>query len=109
MRVSEPRRGAGAPAAGGGGKEMKKTTLAAVLAVLLLPAGAAGPAARRESRVPASVGRAAERPRVILDTKYSPPPGKTLAVPAGGDRRYALHEALLGDSIETVAGTTFSS
>ncbi|PYT14562.1 MAG: hypothetical protein DMF51_08320 [Acidobacteria bacterium] len=86
---------------------MKKTTLAAVLAVLLLPAGAAGPAALRESRVPASVRRAAERPRVFLDTKYSPPPGKTLAVPAGGDLRKALDEARPGDIIALEAGATF--
>src|SRR2546429_8981613 len=60
----------------------------AVLAVLVLSLAAtlAGP-------MPTTARAAAlpERPRVILDTTYVPPTGRTLAVPAGGDLPAAPH------------------
>ena len=49
-----------------------------------------------------------ERPRVILDTTYVPPTGRTLAVPAGGDLQAALNAAVGGDVITLQAGATFS-
>src|SRR5437879_5833717 len=49
-----------------------------------------------------------ERPRVILDTTYVPPTGRTLAVLAGGDLQAALNAAVGGDVITLQAGATFS-
>jgi len=86
---------------------MKETALAAALAVLLLPAGAPGPAALRGARGHAPERRAAERPRVFLDTTYAPPPGTILTVPAGGDLQKALDGARPGDIIALEAGATF--
>src|SRR5207247_1341652 len=77
----------------------------AVLAVLVLSLAAtlAGP-------MPTTARAAAlpERPRVILDTTYVPPTGRTLAVPAGGDLQAALNAAVGGDVITLQAGATFS-
>jgi hypothetical protein len=72
---------------------------AAALAVLLLPAGAA--------RGPAPATKAAERPRVFLDTTCVPSAGRTLAVAAGGDLQDALDGARPGDVITLEAGATF--
>src|SRR5437879_10179034 len=77
----------------------------AVLAVLVLSLAAtlAGP-------MPTTARAAAlpERPRVILDTTYVPPTGRTLAVPAGGDLQAALNAAVGGDVITLQAGATCS-
>ena len=77
----------------------------AVLAVLVLSLAAtlAGP-------MPTTARAAAlpERPRVILNTTYVPPTGRTLAVPAGGDLQAALNAAVGGDVITLQAGATFS-
>src|SRR5438552_3072215 len=77
----------------------------AVLAVLVLSLAAtlAGP-------MPTTARAAAlpERPRVILDTTYVPPTGRTLAVPAGGDLQAALNAAVGGVVIILQAGATFS-
>src|SRR5213083_2704090 len=77
----------------------------AVLAVLVLSLAAtlAGP-------MPTTARAAAlpERPRVILDTTYVPPTGRTLAVLAGGDLQAALNAAVGGDVITLQAGATFS-
>src|SRR5439155_25887887 len=77
----------------------------AVLAVLVLSLAAtlAGP-------MPTTARAAAlpERPRVILDTTYVPPTGRTLAVPAGGDPQAALNAAVGGDVIPLQAGATSS-
>jgi len=86
---------------------MKRTALAACLAVLLLPPGARRPAELRGSRGAAPALRAAESPRVFLDTAYAPPPGRTLTVPAGGDLQSALDGARPGDVIALEAGATF--
>src|SRR2546426_7655408 len=85
---------------------MRQTRLAVTLAVLLLGAGAPGSAVPRESRRPAPAKRVAERPRLLLDTTYAPPPGKTLRIAAGGDLQKALDEARPGDSIALEAGAT---
>ena len=50
-----------------------------------------------------------ERPRVFLDTTYSPPTrGRLLSVRAGGDLQAALHASQPGDVIELQAGATFT-
>src|SRR5439155_22107736 len=49
-----------------------------------------------------------ERPRVILDTTYVPPTGRTLAVPARGDLQAALNAGVGGDRITLQAGATVS-
>jgi hypothetical protein len=46
-------------------------------------------------------------PRVYLDTTYTPPTGRTIAVPAGGDFQAALNAAAPGDVITLQAGATF--
>ena len=49
-----------------------------------------------------------ELPRLYVDTRYAPPTGKTLAVPAGGDLQAALDAAQPGDVIELAAGAVYS-
>src|SRR2546422_5305689 len=77
----------------------------AVLAVLVLSLAAtlAGP-------MPTTARAAAlpERPRVILDTTYVPPTGRTLAVPAGGGLPAALNAPVGGGVITLQAGATVS-
>jgi hypothetical protein len=46
-------------------------------------------------------------PRVFLNTQYSPPTGRTIAVPAGGDVQAALDNAQPGDQIALAAGATY--
>ena len=48
-----------------------------------------------------------ELPRVLLDTSYVPPIGRTIAVRAGGDFQAALHAAQPGDVITLQAGAVF--
>ncbi len=48
-----------------------------------------------------------ESPRIYLDTTYSPPPGNTIVVNAGGNLQAALDNAVLGDTIVLQAGATF--
>src|SRR5690606_11936427 len=49
-----------------------------------------------------------ELPRVTLDTRYVPPTGNTIVVPAGGSLQAALNAAERGDVIQLAAGATFS-
>ena len=49
-----------------------------------------------------------ELPRINLDTRYVPPTGNTIVVPAGGDLQAALNAAARGDVIELAAGATFT-
>ncbi len=68
------------------------------------------PAAPRHPSVIASAaGEAplAELPRAYVDTAYSPPAGRTIAVPAGGNLQAALDAARPGDVITLEAGATF--
>lgn len=46
-------------------------------------------------------------PRVFLDTSYTPPSGRTIAVPAGGDLQAALNAAQPGDTIALESGAVF--
>src|SRR5262245_40738676 len=49
-----------------------------------------------------------ELPRVFIDTNYSPPAGRTIAVPAGGDFQAAINRAQPGDIITLKAGATYT-
>jgi uncharacterized repeat protein (TIGR01451 family) len=49
-----------------------------------------------------------ELPRVILDTTYAPPTGRTITVNAGDDFQAALNSAALGDVIMLQAGAAFT-
>src|SRR5439155_2285099 len=51
---------------------------------------------------------APERPRLSVDTTYAHPPGRTIAVAAGGDLQPALNEARPGDVVALEAGATFA-
>src|SRR5439155_127920 len=51
---------------------------------------------------------APERPRLSVDTTYAHPPGRTIAVAAGGDLQTALNEARPGDVVALEAGATFA-
>jgi len=46
-------------------------------------------------------------PRVYLDTAYTPPTGRTIAVKAGGDLQAALNSAQPGDVLTLAPGATF--
>jgi hypothetical protein len=56
----------------------------------------------------AQSGSAPEGPRVFLNTDYTPPTGRTIAVAAGGDFQGALNQAQPGDVITLQAGATFT-
>lgn len=56
----------------------------------------------------ASVVATPEPPRLTVDTLYTPPRGKTLTVPKGGDLQAALDAANGGDVIMLEAGAVFS-
>jgi hypothetical protein len=47
-------------------------------------------------------------PRVLIDTTYGAPTGRTLAVAAGGDVQGALNSAQPGDVITLAAGATYT-
>lgn len=49
-----------------------------------------------------------ELPRATVDTRYVPPTGNTIVVPAGGDLQAALNAAQRGDVIQLAAGATFT-
>lgn len=59
---------------------------------------------------PAAAGdmRQPEPPRLTVDTSYTPPRGKTLTVPRGGDLQGALDAANSGDTILLEAGAVFT-
>src|SRR5262245_15019317 len=62
-------------------------------------------------RVAPAVGIAGpdpELPRVFIDTTYTPPTGRTIAVPAGGDFQSAINQAQPGDVITLQAGATYT-
>src|SRR5262245_48017350 len=56
----------------------------------------------------AQSGSAPEKPRIYLNTDYTPPTGRTIAVAAGGDFQGALNQAQPGDVITLEAGATFT-
>src|SRR5262250_3095991 len=56
----------------------------------------------------AQSGSAPEAPRVYLNTDYTPPTGRTIAVAAGGDFQGALNQAQPGDVITLQAGAIFT-
>jgi hypothetical protein len=58
--------------------------------------------------VNAQSGSAPELPRAYLNTTYTPPTGKTIAVASGGDFQAALNQAQPGDVITLQAGATFT-
>src|SRR6266436_490592 len=47
-------------------------------------------------------------PKVFLDTSYTPPSGRTIAVGAGGDFQAALKAAQPGDVITLAPGAVYS-
>ena len=49
----------------------------------------------------------AEKPRVLLDTRFVEPTGRTIQVPAGGDLQAAINGAARGDVIELAAGASY--
>lgn len=49
-----------------------------------------------------------ELPRATVDTRYVPPTGNTIVVPAGGNLQAALNAAERGDVIQLAAGATFT-
>jgi hypothetical protein len=57
---------------------------------------------------PVASSGAVELPRVTLDTRYMPPTGNTIVVPAGGSLQAALNAAARGDVIQLAAGATFT-
>ncbi len=56
----------------------------------------------------AQSGATPELPRAYLNTNYTPPAGRTIAVSAGGDFQAALNQAQPGDVITLQAGATFT-
>ena len=53
-------------------------------------------------------GAEPELPRVFINTNYTPPTGRTIAVPAGGDFQAAINQAQPGDIITLQAGATYT-
>ncbi|MGH9769655.1 MAG: hypothetical protein ACREAB_19695 [Blastocatellia bacterium] len=53
-------------------------------------------------------GAEPELPRVFINTSYTPPAGRTIAVPAGGDFQAAINQAKPGDVITLQAGATYT-
>jgi uncharacterized protein YjdB len=51
---------------------------------------------------------APELPRAYVDSKYVPPTGTTINVPAGGDLQSAINNAKPGDEIVLQAGATYT-
>jgi len=49
-----------------------------------------------------------ELPRVFINTTYTAPTGRTIAVPAGGDFQAAINQAQPGEIITLQAGATYS-
>ncbi len=52
-------------------------------------------------------GSAPELPRVLLDTRYQAPTGKTIRVAADGNLQAALDAAVRGDLVELAPGATY--
>ena len=64
---------------------------------------------RTSAKVSAAIVAATpELPRVMLNTTYTPPSGRTITVNAGGDLQAAINQALPGDIITLQAGATFT-
>ena len=78
---------------------------------MLLMLAAQLPGARGVSAGEPAPGPAAivtpELPRRLVDTTYSPPSGRTIAVEKDGDFQAALDRAQPGDVITLEAGATF--
>jgi hypothetical protein len=83
---------------------MKKTT--PLYFALLMSALFVSLAFPRAAQVQAS---SPEPPRVLLDTRYTPPQGAVINVAAGGDFQAALNAARPGDSIVLQAGATYTT
>src|SRR5262249_4788663 len=64
--------------------------------------------ARRATPATGAAGAPPELPRVVVDTKYVPPTGQVIAVPAGGDFQAAIDRAKPGDVITLQAGATYT-
>jgi hypothetical protein len=75
--------------------------LGSFLAVSAVISLLSSPASAQVSTMPAL-------PFIFLDTTYTPPSGRTIAVPGGGDFQAALDAAQPGDVIQLQAGATFT-
>jgi len=64
--------------------------------------------ANRVAPAQEAAGPEPELPRVFINTSYTPPTGRTIAVPAGGDFQAAINQAQPGDIITLQAGATYS-
>ncbi|HEU5170880.1 MAG TPA: carbohydrate-binding protein [Gemmatimonadales bacterium] len=85
-----------------------RQTLSVFVIGALLCLGAIPLGIRGDTPETAHAATLPERPRVLLDTAYVPPSGRTIAVPAGGDFQAALNTAQRGDVITLQAGATYS-
>ncbi|HKQ75654.1 MAG TPA: IPT/TIG domain-containing protein [Blastocatellia bacterium] len=64
--------------------------------------------ARRVAPALGITGPDPELPRVFIDTTYTAPTGRTIAVPEGGDFQAAIDQAQPGDVITLQAGATYT-
>jgi len=64
--------------------------------------------AKRAAPTLGLAGAEPELPRVFINTTYTPPAGRTIAVPAGGDFQAAINQAQPGDVITLQAGATYT-
>jgi uncharacterized protein (TIGR03437 family) len=62
----------------------------------------------RGARAATLAAGAPELPRVYLDTTYTRPTGRTIAVAAGGDLQAAINQSQFGDVITLQAGAVFT-
>jgi hypothetical protein len=88
----------------------RRSLLILVATACALPADrdSAGDTVEWESRVESPGGRRdPELPRALVDTRYVPPTGNTIAVRAGGNVQSALDAARPGDVILLDAGASF--
>ncbi|HKQ79444.1 MAG TPA: hypothetical protein VJ810_37465 [Blastocatellia bacterium] len=64
--------------------------------------------AKRATPALGIAGAEPELPRVFINTNYTPPTGRSIAVPAGGDFQTAINRAQPGDIITLQAGATYT-
>ena len=64
--------------------------------------------ARRVAPALGITGPDPELPRIFIDTTYTAPTGRTIAVPEGGDFQAAIDQAQPGDVITLQAGATYT-
>jgi len=77
-----------------------RRSLVVVAVSLVVLSGSLGRPLLAQPAVPAP-------PRILLDTSYTPPSGRTIAVRAGGDLQSALNTAQPGDVITLEPGAVF--